>query len=50
MIPRPARPASDTADPHVHRVIISFFVLAIFWFSHHRLFHYVRVVDGPPCG
>jgi TMEM175 potassium channel family protein len=26
--------------------IISFFVLAIFWFSHHRLFHYVRVVDG----
>ncbi len=25
---------------------ISFFVLAIFWFSHHRLFHYVRVVDG----
>ena len=27
--------------------IISFFVLAIFWFSHHRLFHYVRVVDAP---
>ena len=26
--------------------IISFFVLAIFWFSHHRLFHFVRVVDG----
>ena len=26
--------------------IISFFVLAIFWFTHHRLFHYVRVVDG----
>ena len=26
--------------------LISFFVLAIFWASHHRLFHYVRVVDG----
>jgi uncharacterized membrane protein len=26
--------------------IISFVVLAIFWFSHHRLFHYVRVVDA----
>jgi uncharacterized membrane protein len=26
--------------------VISFFVLAIFWVSHHRLFHYVRVVDG----
>src|SRR5205823_4251185 len=26
--------------------IISFFVLAIFWFTHHRQFHYVRVVDG----
>jgi uncharacterized membrane protein len=26
--------------------IISFFVLAIFWFSHHRLFHYVRNVDA----
>ena len=26
--------------------IISFFVLAIFWASHHRLFHFVRVVDG----
>jgi uncharacterized membrane protein len=26
--------------------IISFFVLAIFWFSHHRLFHFVRTVDG----
>jgi uncharacterized membrane protein len=25
--------------------IISFFVLAIFWFSHHRLFHHVRAVD-----
>ena len=25
--------------------IISFFVLGIFWFSHHRLFHYVRHVD-----
>ena len=26
--------------------IISFFVLGIFWFSHHRLFHYVRLVDA----
>ena len=26
--------------------VISFFVLAIFWVSHHRLFHFVRVVDG----
>jgi len=26
--------------------IISFFVLAIFWVSHHRLFHFVRHVDG----
>jgi uncharacterized membrane protein len=26
--------------------ITSFFVLAIFWFTHHRLFHYVRVVDA----
>jgi uncharacterized membrane protein len=25
--------------------LISFFVLAIFWVSHHQLFHYVRVVD-----
>jgi uncharacterized membrane protein len=25
---------------------ISFFVLAIFWFTHHRLFHFVRFVDG----
>ncbi|MEQ1517997.1 MAG: TMEM175 family protein [Usitatibacteraceae bacterium] len=25
--------------------VISFFVLAIFWTSHHRLFHDVRVVD-----
>ncbi len=26
--------------------IISFFVLSIFWVSHHRLFHYVRHVDS----
>jgi uncharacterized membrane protein len=26
--------------------VISFFVLAIFWFAHHRQFHYVRVVDA----
>jgi TMEM175 potassium channel family protein len=26
--------------------IISFFVLAIFWFSNHRLFHFIRVVDS----
>lgn len=27
--------------------LISFFVLAIFWVAHHRLFHYVRHVDQP---
>lgn len=27
--------------------LISFFVLAIFWVSHHRLFHFVRHVDVP---
>ncbi len=26
--------------------IISFFVLAIFWFGHHRLFQFVHNVDG----
>jgi len=26
--------------------LISFFVLALFWLGHHRLFHYVRHVDG----
>jgi len=26
--------------------IISFFVLAIFWFTQHRLFHFVRTIDG----
>jgi uncharacterized membrane protein len=26
--------------------IISFFILAIFWFSHQRAFHYVRAVDA----
>ncbi len=47
------RGPSDLAAGIRHRVptfaawIISFFVLAIFWFSHHRLFHHVRVVDGP---
>jgi uncharacterized membrane protein len=25
--------------------VISFFILAIFWLSHHRAFHYVRSVD-----
>jgi uncharacterized membrane protein len=27
--------------------LISFVVLGIFWFAHHRQFHYVRAVDGP---
>jgi hypothetical protein len=27
--------------------MISFIVAGLFWFSHHRLFHYVRMVDGP---
>jgi uncharacterized membrane protein len=46
------RDASDLANGVVRLIptfiawIISFFVLAIFWFSHHRLFHYVRIVDG----
>ena len=31
--------------PKVASWIISFFVLAIFWIAHHRLFHYVRHVD-----
>ncbi|MBC7623157.1 MAG: DUF1211 domain-containing protein [Aeromicrobium sp.] len=26
--------------------VISFFVLALFWFGHHRVFHYVKHVDG----
>ena len=26
--------------------VISFFVLAVFWISHHRIFHHVRYVDG----
>ena len=26
--------------------LISFFVLALFWMGHHRLFHFVRHVDG----
>jgi uncharacterized membrane protein len=26
--------------------VISFYVLAIFWFSHHRLFHHLRIVDA----
>ena len=26
--------------------IISFFVLAIYWYSHQRMFHYLRHVDG----
>ena len=32
--------------PKFQSWIISFFVLAIFWFTHHRQFHHVRVVDG----
>jgi uncharacterized membrane protein len=27
--------------------IISFFVLGRFWYAHHRLFHHLRIVDGP---
>ena len=33
--------------PKFQSWVISFFVLAIFWYTHHRQFHYVRVVDGP---
>jgi uncharacterized membrane protein len=42
---------ADLANGVVHLIpkfvawIISFFVLGIFWFSHHRLFHYVKHVD-----
>ena len=32
--------------PKFQSWVISFFVLAIFWYAHHRQFHYVRVVDG----
>ena len=32
--------------PKFQSWVISFFVLAIFWYTHHRQFHYVRVVDG----
>jgi uncharacterized membrane protein len=32
--------------PKVLSWLISFFVLAIFWISHHRLLHYVRSVDA----
>jgi uncharacterized membrane protein len=31
--------------PKLMSWVVSFFVLAIFWISHHRLFHYVRYVD-----
>lgn len=33
--------------PKIISWIISFVVLGIFWFAHHRLFHFVRTVDGP---
>lgn len=33
--------------PKIMSWIISFVVLGIFWFAHHRQFHYVRAVDGP---
>ncbi len=33
-------------SPNFVSWIISFFVLALFWIGHHRLFHYVRHVDG----
>ena len=32
--------------PKFQSWVISFFVLAIFWYTHHRQFHYVRVVDA----
>jgi uncharacterized membrane protein len=44
--------AGQLVDVLVHLIpkfiawLISFFVLAIFWVSHHRLFHFVRHVDG----
>ena len=43
-----ARLAQALADqlPTFIAWIISFYVLAIFWFSHHRLFHHLRIVDA----
>jgi uncharacterized membrane protein len=46
-----AQVPADLANGVAHLIpkfvawIISFFVLGIFWFSHHRLFHYVKHVD-----
>ena len=43
-----ARLAQALADqlPTFIAWVISFYVLAIFWFSHHRLFHHLRIVDA----
>ena len=43
-----SRLAQAIADliPTFSAWIISFFVLGIFWFSHHRLFHHLRAVDA----
>ncbi len=38
--------ALATLAPKAASWVISFFVLAIFWISHHRIFHYVRLVDA----
>lgn len=27
--------------------VLSFFVLGVFWFAHHRMFHFVKTVNGP---
>jgi TMEM175 potassium channel family protein len=32
--------------PKFQSWLISFFILAIFWYKHHRQFHYVRIVDA----
>jgi uncharacterized membrane protein len=52
-LPEPRPPLTDAAlraellhlAPKIVAWILSFFILAIFWFSHHRAFHYVRHVD-----
>jgi uncharacterized membrane protein len=52
-LPEVPAPVSDDALsqallhllPKIVAWILSFFILAIFWFSHHRAFHFVRHVD-----
>ncbi len=53
-IPESAHPADNAAllailghlAPKIVAWVISFMVLAFFWWGHHRAFHYARAVDG----